>query len=190
MIMKEILRFLMSATLFTLFSSSAFARVTLAPDFKGTLVITPPSGDVTILEAGEAIPEIVTGSSLELFGENFKINADQDDHVQIVCLNHTMAVAGGASVAVNCGQDSGVIDVLKSVVHLADAAGKESNLPEGTHYTIHPQAGKQALPSAAIPTGDIPLPAAGPVISGGLPPAGDLADVPSPDSRSIQSSPS
>ena len=163
--------------LVSLLTGSAIAGVTISPDFQGMLVITDQNGEVTILEAGDAVPPVSSGATLEVFDGNFTATADNNDVVLLTCLQHDVSVGAGAQVALSCQEESGLVEVLKGNVKLTDNLGNEHDLVEGTKYPIELLTEETAPPTGAAE-------------EGGLRSGGDLADAPVVDSRSLQASPS
>lgn len=156
-------------------SSLAYAKVTVQPDFKGTLLVTTPDGNIEMYDEGEAVPEIVANSVIEVFGGKFTVATEAGDTVSCGCLDHTMTVGGGASAALTCEEESGGLKALKGSVPLIDSEDKEHIVAEGQEYPIKPSPVKPAPP---------PTEAAEEI---GVPAAGELPPV---DSRSIETSPS
>jgi hypothetical protein len=105
------------------------------------------------------------------------VQAGQGDTVKLSCLGQEGTAGGGASVALSCGGDAGLLKVLQGSVNLIDREGKEANLSEGAEYPIQSDKSQGAPATAAEePVGGAPLP-------------GSLGSEPPIDSRSIESSP-
>ncbi len=151
-----------------------YAKVTAQPDFQGTLLVTAPDGKIDMFDEGEAVSPIVSNSAIEVFGGNFTVTTEAGDSVTCACLNHKMTVSGGASAKLACEEESGILKVLKGSVLLTDAQGKEHTIPEGREYPIKPGSATEAPPTAEGAGPGTPVP----------------ADLPPPDSRSIEASPS
>ena len=81
-------------------------------------------------------------------------------------------------MTISCAEDSGNLKSLKGTIQVLDPSGKTSELLAGQEYPIKVETAKEAPATAA---GEAP---------GGPPAGGDLGDVPPPDSRDIQTSPS
>lgn len=156
--------------------NSAEAKIAIQPDFKGTIVITDPKGEISLLEVGDKIPEIASKSTVEVFDGDFTIAAEAGDSVQISCLDHEAALAEGSSASLACGEDSGLLKSLKGTISVTDPDGKTTPVEEGKEYPIK-AGGKKAPATAAA------APEAGPAAGG------DLGDAPPVDSRSVESSP-
>lgn len=125
-------------------SSLAFAKIAIQTDFTGTLLITSPDGNIDMYDEGETVPEILPNSVIEVFGGKFTITTEAGDSVSCSCLNHTIAVGGGASAALSCEEESGLVKVLKGSVTLIDPEDKEHIIPEGKEFSIKPSPGKPA----------------------------------------------
>lgn len=165
--------------LLVLFTSPAFAKIALQPDFQGTVVITFANGEISLIEPGDAVPDIPSsGATMEVFDGHFTVMTQEGDSVQLSALDHLVTVANGASATLTCSEESCVLKVLSGSVELANAAGIKTTLAAGTEQTI--QAGEAAA---------APATAAGEP-TGGAPAGGSLAEAPPADSRNIQSSPS
>ena len=50
-------------------AQAGYAKVSLEPDFTGTVMITSPDGKVLMLGPGDKIPEISSDSKIEVFPE-------------------------------------------------------------------------------------------------------------------------
>lgn len=153
------------------FAQPAYAEISVDAAFKGTLIITGPKGEIQVLQAGDAIPQIIPGSTIEIFDGTLTVKNGDSDDVTLSCLKTGVAVGGGGSATMTCGADSGTLTVIKNSVKFVNDTGIA--LEEGKDYPITGQAGQQtAPPTAALDNPD------------GTP----VADNPPVDSRSIQSS--
>ena len=160
--------------------SRAEAKITLQPDFEGTIVVTKPNGEISLIEAGEQVPDIPNESTIEVFDGKFTVSVEAGDQVTTSCLDHDGSETGAGSMAVSCGEDSGNVKALRGTVKVTDEAGKETVLQEGQEYPVRaggPKA-KTAPPTQALET------------AAGKPVGGNLADNTPPDGRSIEASPS
>ena len=160
------------------FAFTAEAKITINPSFQGTLVITFPDGEISLLEAGDAIPDVPSGSTVEVFDGQFTLDLEAGDKVSASCLDHEITASVAGSLSLQCGEESGLLKVLKGSLQLTDDQGKQSELKEGTEYTIQLEASEKTAPPTA----------AGEAL-GGPPAGGDLAEAPPVDSRSLESSP-
>jgi len=151
----------------------ALAKITIDPGFEGTLVITTPEGDIQLVEPGEPMPEIASGSVIEVFDGTFTLTTEPGDSVEVSCLEHDASVSNGASLALTCGENSGLVKVLLKAVILTDIEGQQFDLAEGAEYQIKVEDIGDEAPAAAAAeeTGSSAL------------------DLPTEDSRDIQSSP-
>lgn len=158
--------------------SAAFAKITINPDFKGTLVITDPEGEINLVEAGEAVPEIKSKSQVEVFDGSFTLASEAGDEVELICLDYSFVAEGGAGTAnLVCGEETGTFKSVKGTYTAIDGEGKESKVVEGTEFPM--TLGAMAEDEEAEPT------AAAEEL--GTPPAEEF---PEPDTRSIEASPS
>ena len=168
-----------------LLTSRSYAKVILQPDFEGTVLITSSSGEITLIEPGQPIPEIPSGSTIEVFRGHLTVAADGPDTIKVACLGHQgIASGGGASVGLSCGENSGAFKMLKGSGSAIDPSGKEQALEEGKEYPI-----KVSSAGETQGQGEAPATAAGEP-TGGPPAGGGLGEAPPIDSRSIESSPS
>ena len=176
---SDLLFLCMLALLFAFPARPAWAKVTLQPDFQGTVVITLPNGEISLLEAGDNIPEIPSNSMIEVFDGKFSLTTEQGDKIQVSCLDHDFEIANGGSADLSCAEESGLLKSVKGITKLIDEAGKEAEIKEGEEYPIRVTGAAEQAP---------PTEAGEPI--GGAPAGGGLGDAPPVDSRSIESSPS
>ncbi len=157
---------------------SAYAKITVDANFQGMLVISLPSGEVSILEPGDPVPDIPSGSMIESFDGTFTVKTDKGDQVQMSCLNHNVSAGEGSSVTMSCKEMSGSVKVESGTASLTDPSGQKTDLNAGTEYPI-----AQGAPKAeeAAPTG-----AGDGEVTGGAPAGGDLAEPPPVDSRNLR----
>jgi hypothetical protein len=161
-----------------LMTGNAYAAVTLQPDFKGTIVITTAKGEVQILNPGDAVPEIPSGSSLEVLEGTISISTSAGDSVNLNCLGHTIVLKDDSSADLKVSSDEGLLKVQKGKAGVNKPDGNEDKVAEGDEYHIKKvsQETSQAAPTQA-----------GETLGTG---AEGTSDVNPPDSRSIESSPS
>lgn len=174
--MKKLVKILTTAGLACFAGALTCGAIQVQPDFQGTLLITFPDGDVQFVNAGESLPEIPSGSTVEVFSGQLTVSAEPGESVTISCLGTSAGVGGGGSASVSCGEDSGSVKALSGNVVITDQDGNTSELTEGGESPIGtPSPGPEAEPTAA---GDEP----------GTP--ADDGGGQEPDPRSIESSPS
>jgi hypothetical protein len=149
-------------------AGTASAKITLSADFEGTLMITTPEGKVVMLDAGNPIPPIESGSTVEVFQGVMTVELSEGDACSLGCLGKTGTVAGPATVKAQCGEKTGEVKAVKGEVIFED--GK---VAEGETKSLALGEAKQAAVTAA-----------GEEIGTGT----DLG-VPPVDSRSIETSP-
>jgi hypothetical protein len=92
-------------------SPYSWAKVAIAPDFKGTLIVTLENGDVSLYESGDPIPEIPQNATIEVFDGSISIQTEADDQIQVGCFGDEQAVGGGSSAELTCGASSGLLKV-------------------------------------------------------------------------------
>lgn len=155
----------------------AFAEIALNSNFTGTVLITFPSGEIALVGTGEPVPPIPPGSTVEVLEGQVTVQTGQGDTVKLSCLGSEGLAGGDSSVVLSCGGDSGLLKILQGSLDLVNREGKETNLQEGSEYTIRVGAPKAAPATAAGDT------------LGGSPLPGSLASEPPVDSRNIESSP-
>ncbi len=158
-----------------LIGGSAEAKITVNPDFQGTLLVTFPDGKVQMYDAGEALPDIPSGSSIEVFGGKMTVSTDEGDSVKVSCLGSEGGVGGGGSATVGCGENEGKLSVIKGTVQMTSPDGSTKNLTEGQDYSIKSNEGTDQ---------------ASPATSEGNPLGTPAPEVNPPDSRSLEASPS
>jgi len=166
--------------LWTVLPASLFAKITLDPDFKGTVVITSPDGELILLEPGDEVPDIVPGSTVEVFDGSATLHTEANDSIQASCLGNDFAVAAGDAASLSCGEETGSLKAIKGAIEATDPDGKTFEIAEGVEHAIKSRPGepKKAPPAAA---GEPP---------GGPPAEGALGETDVPDSRSLEASPS
>lgn len=173
--MKMSLKMMSVALFLTLgfFIPLSFAKIILQPDFQGTLLITFPNGEIAMINPGDPIPDIPSGSSLQVFKGSLSVQTEPGDSVKIACLNHEATVADGGVAGLSCSDDSGSIEARKGTVNLLDPLGKEHSIKEGDRYPIAAPGTQEAPPVAGTEGPSFPQ---------------DENEVPV-DSRSIDASP-
>lgn len=112
------------------------AAITIDSGFEGSIVISYPDGNTEILNPGDAIPQIPSGSTVTVMGGKAKISTDgQGDQVQCNCLGADFDLSGTSSVQLTCGDKSGNLEVLGGRVQ-ARSSGDTKNLQSGDEYPI------------------------------------------------------
>ena len=115
---------------------AAHAKVTVQPDFEGTLLITAPDGKVSMIEKGEALPEIASGSKIEIFGGQMTVNTEEGDKLSCVCGVHEGTLAGAATVDVSCQESGSSIKAVKGTITLTDDKGTQRQIAEGSEQVL------------------------------------------------------
>lgn len=123
----------------------SWAKVTINPSFTGTLIVTSASGDVSLYESGDALPEIPQGATLEVFDGGISIQTEADDQIQAGCFGDEHSVGGGSSADLTCGAATGVLKI------------------DGKEYTLSGAQAQVAEPTAeseptGVPTDQEPAP--------------------------------
>ena len=132
----------------------AFAKISLNTDFQGTVVITQPDGELVLLEPGDAIPEIPSGSTIEVIDGTVSISSEAGDKVEVACLDHSASASGAGSVSLNCAEDSGAIKVVQGQVTLTDPNGTQTELEAGKEFAFQRTAAAQTPEPTAATTND------------------------------------
>ena len=173
--MSYLAKAFLTAALAVLLVPAAEAKIIVQPDFQGTLLVTSPDGKVQMFDAGEALPEIASGSSIEVFGGKLSVSTEAKDSVKLTCLGSEASVGGGASATLGCGESDGKLNVVKGPVQVAQPDGAQKNIAEGEEYSIKSKDDNPQNPPAT--SEETPL-------------GTTTQEVPPPDSRSIETSPS
>jgi hypothetical protein len=156
------------------FVSSVYAAVSIAPDFQGTLVINSPSGEISVLEPGDAAPDIVNGSVLQLLQGHITVATEAGDSVHLgFCQGNTAGLTDGASASLTCEGKACVVKAIKGQIVLVGPDKNKSDLLEGAQQTLECLNENEAPPTAEGDPLGTPIDSASPV-----------------DSRSIEASPS
>lgn len=133
-------------------ASVSYAEITVDPAFQGSLIITTPDGKTQVINAGDAIPLIVSGSTISVLDGNAEISAAEGEQVSCSCLGAQFDVAEGSSVKLICGTQSGSLDVLAGSAVVKSASGENKNLQKGDRFPIVPSSSELAADPTA--TGD------------------------------------
>ena len=108
---------------------SALAAVSVANQ-TGTITITSLSGEVTTVEAGQALPSIASGSTIEVVTGIAEVTASEGDSVNVLINGATAVVQGGAQVRV-------VVDLSTGNANLEVVSGSvQLTQPDGTVQTV------------------------------------------------------
>ena len=132
-----------------LVSASAFAKVDIDSDFKGSLLLTGPDGKVSMVEQGENVPDNLAADTLvEVLAGAAHISVDEGEKAGAACLGSQITLVGACSVDLQCGEKSGVLKVLKGTATVTDKDGKPRTLNAGDEYPIQSSEGETAEPTA------------------------------------------
>lgn len=154
------------------------AKVAVSEDFTGTLMVILKDGEIKLIEAGEAIPDIPSDSTIQVIDGSVKILTEEGDTVTLACLDHTAVLGGGSSAELACDSAKGLLKVQDGSADVTDPQGATTNVTGGQEYPMKPLEKPLAAPTAELSG------------TAGEPAGGDLSDLPPVDSRSIDSSPS
>ncbi len=149
--------------------SQAEAKISVNPDFEGTLMITTPEGKVVMLDAGNPVPEIPSQSTIEGFQGNLMLTLEPGDSVATGCLGATGSASGPATLSVQCGESEGLVKVIKGTLVF-----DKFSVSEGEQKSLPLEKKAEAPPTAAGDELGTPTELGAPAV----------------DSRSLQSSPS
>ena len=119
-------------------------NVALDPNFQGTLMVLTPQNDSFLISEGDPVPNIPSGSKIEIF----KGTSD-------------LAAGGQQSFSLSCGtktQDQGEARILAKGIFVVDPTGDRQALQPGVIFPINlvgaPPAGEGSFPGT--PVGDFP----------------------------------
>lgn len=103
----------------------------------GTIIITTPDGQVTTVEAGQPLPAIPSGSTLEVVTGSADISATPPDEVNVLVNNTTATVRDGAKVGIVIDLRTGdaKMNVLEGSVAVLLADGTTQTLTEGAAFS-------------------------------------------------------
>lgn len=110
----------------------AEAKITVKPDFTGTLMITTPEGKVIMLDPTNPVPEILSQSTLEIFQGMMVVNLEKGDQASVGCLGKTGKASGPATFEVQCTEQKGTIKSLVGSIVFEEftvAEGEEKSFP-------------------------------------------------------------
>ncbi len=153
----------------------AEAKITVQPDFEGTLLVTFPDGKVQMYDAGETLPEIPNGASIEVFGGKISVSTGDGESLKLSCLGSEAAMGGGSSATMGCGETDGKLNVVTGSAQVAQLNGTPKTIGEGQEYAITSTEGTEE---------NEPATAEGESLGTTPPPVNP------PDSRSMETSPS
>lgn len=124
------------------------AAVVVGDDFQGTLVVTSPDGEIELVDAGDAVPQISSGSLVEIFDGIFSLKTEGSDSVEAACLGYIAAVGSGGSVTLSCGEESGLLNVLAGLIKVTDENGNIVELKAGESMQLILSGSPLAAPTA------------------------------------------
>ena len=105
--------------------------------FSGTLLITYPDGNVILVDPGEDLPELLpSGVSVEVFGGTVTISTGSGDSASASCHGTDFAIGGGASVSLQCDEESGKLQIQEGNVTVVSRDGTTHALTEGDVFSI------------------------------------------------------
>ncbi|HTL47450.1 MAG TPA: hypothetical protein VL688_05245 [Verrucomicrobiae bacterium] len=127
----------------------AQAAIVVDANFQGTLVITTPEGEINLVEPGDAIPEIKSGSILEVFDGQFKVTTAEGDNVELSCLENDASASGASALVLACGDNAGSLKVETGNATIVDPSGQQIQVPAGTTHEIKLTVTEEADATAA-----------------------------------------
>lgn len=104
--------------------------------FKGTLVLTYPDGNVGIVEAGDAIPSIPSGSVLEIFDGHMRVATQEGDEASISILGYEFKIGNGAIVTAVASESEGLLIVHSGYAMIKDSKGEWIRIEAPATYPI------------------------------------------------------
>jgi len=119
-----------------LLTPGVHAAITLEPDFSGTVILTLPDGEIAFLEPGDRVPEIPSGSQIEVIEGSATIRTEEGDSATIALIDHDVVVENGSSVTVEDQGVSATLKVLKGQAELIDFEGGSEILQTGSQRTV------------------------------------------------------
>lgn len=147
--MNKLLRVVTAFFLLTfMVTGRASAAVVVGDDFQGTLVVTSPDGEIELVDAGDAVPEISGGSLVEIFDGIFSLKTEGNDSVDAACLGYVASVGSGGSVSLSCGEESGLLSVLAGLIIVTDEDGNTFELKAGESMQLLLTGSPLAAPTA------------------------------------------
>ncbi len=167
--MKQLLNILVLTGLFVI--PSAFAEVELKSDFKGTVIITDPTGKIAMLEAGDPVPVIANKSTIEVFEGLMVISVGEGEEVVSECSGNQLQLSGPGSIQLECGETGGKVQVIQGILKGTDHSQNAFELRESEERVL-----------ASAPTDETAAPATAAGEEIGAPLEGNRPV----DSRSIQ----
>lgn len=137
--------FLALAVLAVLFFQSDLMAEGLILNHTGTIKVTRPDGVVLMIEPGQALPDIPTGSRVEVLSGSLEIEPSEG-FIQLVLGSSVATVKAGDSV-------SAAIDLETGMADFKTASGEVNIVTGNTTATV--KAGQQALMSLDKTTGEV-----------------------------------
>ena len=96
--------------------------VSLDPQFEGTLMMTSATGEITLINEGDAVPAIPAGATVEIFKGTGNFKADGKDVFEIGCEKDV--------------ERAGEAKILTGGVNVVDPTGDSVPLESGSVYPI------------------------------------------------------
>ena len=123
-------------TVFSLAPTALHAEIVLE-NVTGTVSITTPDGQVMTIEAGQPLPAIPSGSTIEVVTGTAKISATGTDVVNVLVNGATATVQDGAQVSVTVDLRTGAasLDVLAGSVSVLQTDGTTQTVTEGASFS-------------------------------------------------------
>jgi len=136
------------------FSSFASANISIEDDSEGTLLMSFPDGTIEVIEPGDKIPKIPSGSSIEVFDGHVTAMTEQKDNLIMDCCGYEAKLEDGDSAHLICAEKNGCLEALNGEIPLTDTQGNTiiipTDLPEGEkQYCFECGELLEAAPTAA-----------------------------------------
>ena len=126
------------------YSFSVPGDIALDGQFQGTLMVTTPTGEVILVNEGDPVPTIPSGSTVEIFKGQANFKAGGKEAVDLACEKDT--------------EGTGEAKILTDGINVSDPAGDSKILQTGVVYPISileaPPTGQ--TPPEGTPVGDLP----------------------------------
>ena len=129
---------LATVVIFVLMFISPFAFAAIAvEDLTGTLSVKTPTGEVITVEPGQPIPQIPSGSTIEVITGSANISVSGTDVANLLINNSTVAVKDGSKVGVTVDLRTGnaTINVIAGSVEVLQPDGTTQTISKGSQFS-------------------------------------------------------
>ena len=133
---RVVIRVLLFLAAFSFASTSLLAEIVLE-NVTGTVSITTPDGQVMTIEAGQPLPAIPSGSTIEVVTGKAEISATPPDAVNVLINGATATVQDGTKVSVTVDLRTGdaSLDVVTGSVSIIQPDGTTETVTEGSTFS-------------------------------------------------------